>query len=124
MKFQTLLITASLVLGNMAWAGPGDATHKPMQGGVLTTVKDVDYELFGTATNLRLYVRDHGKAVDVSKATAKLTLLSGSEKQEVELKPSGDKLEATGTFKVMAGTKVVGVISSGAKQATARFVIK
>jgi hypothetical protein len=124
MKFQTLLITASLVLGNMAWAGPGDATHKPMQGGVLTTVKDVDYELVATATNLRLYVRDHGKAVDVSKATAKLTLLSGSEKQEVELKPSGDKLEATGTFKVMAGTKVVGVISSGAKQATARFVIK
>ena len=124
MKFQTLLITASLVLGNMAWAGPNDGTHKPMQGGVLATVKDVDYELVATATNLRLYVRDHGKAVDVSKATAKLTLLTGSEKQEVELKPSGDKLEATGTFKVTAGTKVVAVISSGAKQATARFVIK
>jgi len=124
MKFQTLLITASLVLGSMAWAGPGDATHKPMQGGVLATVKEVDYELVATATNLRLYVRDHGKAVDVSKATAKLTLLTGSEKQEVELKPSGDKLEATGTFKVTTGTKVVAVISSGAKQATARFVIK
>ena len=124
MKLQTLLITASLVLGNMAWAGPGDATHKPMQGGVLTTVKDVDYELVATATNLRLYVRDHGKAVDVSKSTAKLTLLTGSEKQEVELKPSGDKLEATGTYKVTAGTKAVAVISFGAKQATARFVIK
>ncbi len=124
MKLQTLLIASSLVLGSMAWAGPGDATHKPMQGGVLATVKDVDYELVATATNLRLYVRDHGKAVDVSKATAKLTLLSGSEKQELELKPSGDKLEATGNFKVMAGTKVVAVISFGAKQATARFVIK
>jgi hypothetical protein len=124
MKFQTLLITASLALCGLAWAGPGDATHKPMQGGVLVTVKDVDYELVATATNLRLYVRDHGKAVDVSKATAKVTLLTGSEKQEVELKPSGDKLEATGTFKVMAGTKVVAVISSGAKQSTARFVIK
>jgi hypothetical protein len=124
MKLQTLLVTASLALGSMAWAGPGDATHKPMQGGVLTTVKDVDYELVASATALRLYVRDHGKAVDVSKATAKLTLLTGSEKQEVELKPSGDKLEATGTFKVMTGTKVVAVISFGAKQATARFVIK
>jgi hypothetical protein len=124
MKFHTLLITASLTLGSLAWAGPGDATHKPMQGGVLATVKDVDYELVATATNLRLYVRDHGKAVDVSKATAKLTLLTGSEKQEVELKPGGDKLEATGSFKVMAGTKVVAVISFGAKQATARFVIK
>ncbi len=124
MKFQTLLIASSLALCSLAWAGPNDGTHKPMQGGVLATVKDVDYELVASATALRLYLRDHGKAVDVSKATAKLTLLSGSEKQEVELKPSGDKLEATGTFKVMAGTKVVAVISSGAKQATARFVIK
>ncbi len=124
MKLHTLLITASLALGSLAWAGPGDATHKPMQGGILATVKDIDYELVATATNLRLYVRDHGKAVDVSKATAKLTLLTGSEKQELELKPSGDKLEATGNFKVTAGTKVVAVISSGAKQATARFVIK
>jgi hypothetical protein len=124
MKLQTLLIASSLALCSMAWAGPHDGTHKPMQGGVLATVKDVDYELVASATALRLYVRDHGKAVDVSKATAKLTLLTGSEKQEVELKPSGDKLEATGTFKVTTGTKVVAVISFGAKQATARFVIK
>ena len=32
-----------------------------------------------------------------AKASAKLTLLSGAEKQEVELKPAGDKLEATGS---------------------------
>ncbi len=124
MKLQTLLIAASLALGSLAWAGPGDASHKPMQGGIVATVKDIDYELVASATALRLYVRDHGKAVDLSKATAKLTLLTGSEKQVVELKPSGDKLEATGTFKVMAGTKVVAVISFGAKQSTARFVIK
>jgi hypothetical protein len=124
MKLRALFTTTSLVLCSMAWAGPGDASHKPMQGGIVATVKDIDYELVASATALRLYVRDHGKAVDLSKATAKLTLLTGSEKQEVELKPGGDKLEATGTFKVMAGTKVVAVISSGAKQATARFVIK
>jgi hypothetical protein len=124
MKFQTLLIASSLSLGSMAWAGPGDGTHKPMQGGVLTTVKDVDYELVAKPDLLQLYVRDHGKPVDVSKTTAKVTLLSGSDKQEVELKPTGDKLQATGTFKVMGGTKVVAVISSGTKQATARFVIK
>ena len=117
MKFQTLLIASSLALGSMAWAGPSDGTHKPMQGGVLATVKDVDYELVAKPGLLQLYVRDHGKPVDVSKTTAKVTLLSGSDKQEVELKP-------TGTFKVMVGTKVVAVISSGAKQATARFVIK
>ena len=58
------------------------------------------------------------------KATAKLTLLSGTEKQEVELKASGDKLEALGSFKLSPGTKVVAVVSSGGKQATARFVMK
>jgi hypothetical protein len=124
MKLRTLFITTSLVLCSMAWAGPGDASHKPMHGGVVVTVKDIDYELVASATALRLFVRDHGKAVDLSKATGKLTLLAGAEKQEVELKSSGDKLEATGTFKVAPGTKVAAVISTGAKQATARFVIK
>lgn len=124
MKLHSFLITSSLILGGFAWAGPNDGEHKPLKGGVLATVKDVDYELVANPANLRLYVRDHGKAVDVSKAKAKLTLLTGTEKQEVELKPAGDKLEATGTFKVMAGTKVVALISFGAKQASARFVIK
>jgi len=124
MKFHTLLITSSLFLSGLAWAGPNDGTHKPMQGGVLTTVKDVDYELVAKPDLLQLFVRDHGKPVDVSKTTAKVTLLSGPDKREVELKPTGDKLQAIGTFNVIVGTKVVAVISSGAKQATARFVIK
>lgn len=124
MKVSTLLISFILSLSNAAWAGPSDAEHKPMRGGVLVTVKDIDYELVANPTALRLFVRDHGKPVDVSKTTAKLTLLSGTEKQEVELKASGDKLEALGNFKVSPGTKVVAVIFSGGKQATARFVMK
>jgi len=112
MKFHTLLITSSLFLSGLAWAGPHDADHKPMQGGVLSTVKDVDYELVAKSDVLQLYVRDHGKPVDVSKTTAKVTLLSGSEKQEVELKPIGDKLEAKGSFKISAGTKVVAQVIS------------
>ena len=124
MKFRTFLITSSLLLSGLCWAGPNDGDHKPMHGGILTTVKDIDYELVAKTTTLRLYVRDHGKAVDVSKASAKLTLLTGAEKQEIDLKPSGDKLEATGSFKVASGTKAVTVISMGGKQPTARFVIK
>jgi hypothetical protein len=57
-----------------------DAEHKPMHGGVLVAVKDIHYELVANPTALRLFVRDHGKPVDVSKTTAKLTLLSGTEK--------------------------------------------
>ena len=124
MKLRTLLITSSLVLGNIAWAGPGDATHKPMQGGVLTTVKDVDYELVAKSDVLQLYVRDHGKPVDVSKTTAKVTLLSGADKQELELKPTGDKLEAKGTFKISPGTKVVAQVISAGKTSSVRFVLK
>ncbi len=124
MKFRTFLITSSLLLNGLAWAGPNDADHKPMHGGVLTTVKDIDYELVANPTTLRLYVRDHGKAVDVSKASAKLTLLTGAEKQEVDLKPSDDKLQAAGAFKVGPGTKIIAVISVGGRQSTARFVLK
>jgi hypothetical protein len=124
MKLRTLLITSSLVLGNMTWAGPGDATHKPMQGGVLSTVKDVDYELVAKPDVLQLYVRDHGKPVDVSKTTAKVTLLSGADKQEVDLKPTGDKLEAKGTFKISPGTKVVAQVISAGKTSSVRFVLK
>ena len=124
MKFQTLLIASSLALGSLALAGPNDGTHKPMQGGVLATVKDVDYELVAKPDVLQLFVRDHGKPVDVSKATAKVTLLSGADKQEVELKPTGDKLEAKGSFKVSPGTKVVAQVNSAGKTASARFVLK
>jgi hypothetical protein len=124
MKFQTLLIASSLALCSLAWAGPNDGTHKPMQGGVLATVKDVDYELVAKPDVLQLFVRDHGKTVDVSKATAKVTLLSGADKQEVELKPTGDKLEAKGSFKVSPGTKVVAQVNSAGKTASARFVLK
>jgi hypothetical protein len=124
MKFHTLLITSSLFLSGLAWAGPHDADHKPMQGGVLTTVKDVDYELVAKSDVLQLYVRDHGKPVDVSKTTAKVTLLSGSEKQEVELKPIGDKLEAKGSFKISAGTKVVAQVISAGKTSSVRFALK
>jgi hypothetical protein len=124
MKFRTFLITSSLLLSGLVWAGPNDADHKPMHGGILTTVKDIDYELVANPTTLRLYVRDHGKAVDVSKASAKLTLLTGAEKQEIDLKPSGEKLEATGSFKVVSGAKAVAVLSIGGKQSTARFVLK
>lgn len=52
------------------------------------------------------------------------TLLTGAEKQEVELKPAGDKLEATGSFKVGPGTKAVAVMTINGKPATARFTLK
>ena len=128
MKKHALLASIAIALAIPAFAA-GEKhdhahEHKPMHGGVVVEVKDMDYELVAKPTSIQLFLRDHGKAADVSKATAKVTLLTGTEKQEVELKPAGDKLEATGSFKVGPGTKAVAVVTVAGKPATARFTLK
>lgn len=116
------LIAAALVATGSAQAGEDD--HKPMHGGIVAHGKVLDMELVASPTWLRIYVSDHGKPLDMSKASGKLTLLAGAEKQEIELKPSGDKLEAAGSFKVGPGTKAVAAVSVAGKTATARFTLK
>jgi hypothetical protein len=128
MKLQTLIAMIALTAAGIAHAA-GEKhdhahEHKPMHGGVVVEVKDMDYELVAKPAAIQLYLRDHGKAADVSKASAKITLLTGTEKQEVELKPAGDKLEARGSFRVGPGTKAVAVVTVGGKASTARFTLK
>ena len=128
MKLHTLIAAITFAVAGTAHAA-GEKhdhahEHKPMHGGVVVEVKDMDYELVAKSTTLQLYLRDHGKPADVSKASAKVTLLTGTEKQEVELKPAGDKLEATGSYKVGPGTKAVAVVTINGKPATARFTLK
>lgn len=122
-----LLAAAVIAVAGAAHAAGGHDhahEHKPLHGGVVTEVKDVDYELVAKPDLIQLHLRDHGKAVDVAKVDAKLTILAGSEKQEVELKPAGTLLEARGSFKV-AGAKVIAVITQpGKPQATVRFALK
>ena len=127
MKLISTTLALMLMTSGTAFAADKHAhghEDKPLHGGLITEIKDVDYELVAKPDVLQLYVRDHGTPVDVSKATAKITLLSGSDKQEIDLKPSGDKLEAKGSFKVAPGTKVVAQVNLASKAATARFVLK
>ena len=128
MKTQTLVASITLALAGSAFAA-GDHhhaadNHKPMHGGVVTPTKLMDFELVAKPTVIQLHLRDHGKPMDASQAKGKLTLLSGTHKQEVELQPAGDRLEATGSFKVGPGTKAVAVVTVGGKTATARFTLK
>ena len=123
-KFLTLaalaLATASPVLAQKT-----AHDHVAQHGGVFVEGKEADYELVAKPDVVQLYVNDHGKPMDVSKASAKLTLLSGADKQEVELKPAAGKLEAKGTFKVGPGTKAVAVVTNAGKTlGTARFTLK
>ncbi len=129
MKTPAFLASITLALAGSAYAAGEKHAHahghKPLHGGVVVEVKDVDYELVAKPTVIQLHLRAHGKPADISKATAKLTLLSGTEKQEIELKPTGDKLEATGSFKVGPGTKVVALVTIAGKPAgTVRFALK
>ena len=128
MKLHTLIAAITLAFAGTAHAASEKHDHahehKPLHGGVVVEVKDMDFELVANATAVKLYLRDHGKPADVSKASAKVTLLAGTEKQEVELKPAGDRLEATGSFKVGPGTKAVAVVTIAGKPATARFTLR
>ena len=127
MKPIHLLAAVTLSISGLAFAAGGHDhghEHKSLHGGVVSEVKDMDYELVAKPDLIQLHLRDHGKPVDVSKANAKLTILVGADKQEVELKPVGQALEAAGSFK-QANSKIVALVSvPGKAPATVRFVLK
>ena len=124
-KLHALLAASFFAFAGAALAHGDEHAHTPLHGGVVTEVKDMDFELVAKPGMVQLWLRDHGKPADVAKASAKLTLLAGTDKQDVELKPAGDRLEATGSFKTAAGTKAVVVVRIDGKPAsTARFTLR
>ena len=121
---MALLLTAVTLAASAAAYADGD--HKPKYGGVVTVVKDVQYELVAKPDSIALFIEDHGKKVDTKGANAKLTLLTGGDKTEVALVPMGENgLGAKGAFKVPAGTKAVAMIALAGKPAiSVRFEFK
>ena len=99
--------------------------ENPVHGGVVTEVKDVDYELVAKPDLVQLYLRNHGTPIVVAGGNAKATILAGAEKQEVELKAAGDRFAYSGAVKATKGAKVVVVVNlPGKPAAIARFVLK
>lgn len=99
--------------------------HKGLQGGVVAEANHLDFELVAKPDAIKLYIRDHDKPLGVKDASAKVTLLSGASKTEVNLAPSDEALEAKGTFNIAAGAKAVAVVNlPGKKVATVRFVVQ
>ena len=125
MKSHIAFVFAAVTLAASAVAH-ADGDHKPKYGGIVAVVKDVQYELVAKPDSITLFVEDHGKKVDTRGATAKLTLLTGGDKAEIPLVPTGENgLEAKGTFKLSAGTKAVATITIAGKPAiSARFEFK
>ncbi len=126
MNIKQFLSVSALALGTTAFAaGSHGDEAKPRHGGVVTVVKDVSYELVASKQSMSLHVSDHGKVPDLNGATAKLTLLSGTSKQEVDLHPNGSALAATGTFAADAGTKAVAQVTlKGKPVQSVRFTLK
>ncbi len=128
MKPTQLIAMLSIAFSGAAYASEAHnhgKDHTPAHGGVVTEVNHSDYELVAKPDVLQLFLRAEGKSVDVSQGTAKLTILSGKEKQEVELKPASGKFEAKGEFKVAPGTKAVALVSlPGQPAVSVRFALK
>ncbi len=114
----------AFLLPTVAVAGGGH-DHKPKHGGIVVEVKEVDYEVVAKPDLIQVYVRGHDKLTNVDGAKAKVTLLNGKEKTEIELMPVGDRLEAKGNFKIAKGTKGIASVTLAKKTATTvRFEIK
>lgn len=120
------LATLFAALPAFAAVAADEHDHKPKFGGIVTEVKEVQYELVAKPDSIAIYVEDHGKKVDTKGGSATLTLLSASDKSEVKLAPAGEnKLEAKGTFKVAPGTKGIASVTLAGKPAqTVRFILK
>ena len=105
---------------------PHSHDAKPQHGGVVSVIKDINYELVAKADSLTLYVNDHDQPVDTRNASATVTLLSASDKTESNLLPAGgNQLRAQGAFKIQAGTKAVAIVKFGDKPGqSVRFVLK
>ncbi|MDP1693071.1 MAG: hypothetical protein Q8L49_14175 [Burkholderiaceae bacterium] len=132
MKLRNLLATATLSCGVASGVALAASDHshgveaKPLHGGIVAVASDLEFELLAKADAITLYVRDHGKPALTQGASAKLTILSGTDKTEAALAPVGDnKLEAKGSYKLGAGTKFVATVSlQGKNPVNVRFVAK
>jgi len=100
--------------------------HQPRHGGVMTLIGHQDWELVAKPERLVIYVSDHGQPTATAGATGKVTLLTGKDKVEATLKPTGQNaLEAGGSFKLGKGTKVLATVTlPGQKPSAVRFELK
>lgn len=126
MKLQALTLAALMSITASAFAaGDHKHDHVAKHGGIVVETKQGDLEIVAKPDVIQLYVDDHGKPAKLDGAKAKVTLLNGAEKSDVELAVAGDKLEAKGAYKVTKGTKGVAVLTlAGNPPVTARFTVK
>ena len=122
MKQLILSLVATVAIASPALAADD---HKPEHGGIVVETKAGDLELVIKFDRMVLHIRDHGKPMKITSGTGKITVFNGNEKTEAPLSLVGETLEAKGSFRAVAGTKVLADVSLNGKPAVAaRFTIK
>lgn len=108
MQSRNLLsITALLFALSLPSAAMAHAEHgQPQFGGVVAEAGEAQFEIVGKDGKLVVHVTNHGAPLETAGASGKLSVLAGTSKQDIELKPAGgNRLEAVGSF--AAGAKLL-----------------
>ena len=108
MQTRNLLsITALLCALSLPTAALAHAEHgQPQFGGVVAEAGEAQFEVVGRDGKLVVHVTNHGAPLDTVGATGKLTVLTGTSKQDIQLKPAGgNRLEGVGSY--AAGAKLL-----------------
>lgn len=92
-------------------------------GGKVSVIKDVDIELVAKSNELKVYLRDHGKPLEVKRGGAKVTLLQGGATKDYELALKGGHFELAGNFQVSKDTKAIVIVQLNDKAITARYTL-
>lgn len=117
---------AAAALGLQAMQGAmAHGSGEPRHGGVVQVANDVSFELVVEADGATLHLVDHGTPMSSKGISGKLTVLSGGQKTEADIKATeGNQLRATGV-KIEKGAKVVAVLDKvEGRTVTVRFTIK
>ena len=123
------ILAAATAAGTLLIPSPAlaHAEHgQPAHGGIVAEAGVFQGELVAKATGLTLFVTEHGKPVSTQGATAKLVVLSGAQKSELQLVPVGDnRFEAKTSVPLAAGAKAVASVKLADGRAGAlRFEVK
>ncbi len=129
------VLGAFALAAHLAFAGSalaaGDDAHDhahedaPLHGGVVAEAGHLVYELVTAPETVRLYLRDHGKALATEGGQARLTVLDGKARREIALQPAGTHFEGAAGGAFAAGAKAVAVVQrAGKPSATVRFVLR
>jgi hypothetical protein len=99
---------------------------QPAYGGVVAEGGQLQGELVVKPAALTLYLTNHGSPVATQGASARLTVLTGTQRSELTLSPAGaNRLSLAGAPSLAPGTKAVALVRlADGRSVTLRFELK